>query len=196
VKNNFVTPLALSISMLIHAAMIFSAQKSKSVTPVSFGEKISSLAKTRTFIHLRRETPRNVEKITKKISKLKKTNTKVSHSKVKQHKNVSKQIVKQSSGRNDVLARYASTVRDLISKNKKYPRVARRLKQQGIVKVYFEVTYPNKISNLKVIEASDYEILNNSALDSIRSLENLPHMPENHANGLIPMTIPLNYEIL
>ncbi|EQC47989.1 TonB-dependent receptor [Bacteriovorax sp. Seq25_V] len=177
--------------------MLISAQKVEIVTKKNFGETLSekSLARTSIFLKSHKASKSRLnQKIVEK--KLKRTIKTPSVKAVEPQLSVAKRENRKSQGTSDSVARYTSVIREMITKNKKYPRVAKRLKQQGVVKVYFEVSFPNKISNLKIVETAKYDLLNKSALETIESLEDLPQVPDEHAEAPIQLIVPLNFEIL
>ena len=87
-------------------------------------------------------------------------------------------------------------MRDEIIKNRRYPRIAKRLRKSGIVNIAFDIEYPGRVSNLKLIKKVDFEPLNESALDSVSSLENFPQMPVELSTKKIKVNIPISFELL
>ncbi|MBT3408651.1 energy transducer TonB [Candidatus Woesearchaeota archaeon] len=79
----------------------------------------------------------------------------------------------------------------IINKNLKYPSLAIRLKQFGIVAVEFDLKKNGNIDNLKIINSSQYEILDKCALDTInKSYKEFPKPKED-----ITIEFPINFEL-
>lgn len=103
----------------------------------------------------------------------------------------------KSSGSDSQKAHYIDQVRQLIMKNKKYPRIAQKLKQEGVVEIYFEIARTNKISRLEIKKASTFESLNKAALEAVEALE-LGHLefPRDIKAQFLEIELPMQFELL
>lgn len=103
----------------------------------------------------------------------------------------------KSSGSDSQKAHYIDQVRRLIMKNKKYPRIAQKLKQEGVVEIYFEIAKTNKISKLEIKKASSFESLNKAALEAVEGLE-LGHLefPKDIKAQSLEIELPMQFELL
>lgn len=71
-----------------------------------------------------------------------------------------------------------------------YPRQAKKMRMQGTVKVEFLWKENKTLADLKIIESSGYDLLDKSALESIRKASlNFPHY-----NGDLRITLPIIYD--
>ncbi|EPZ49641.1 TonB protein, C-terminal domain protein [Bacteriovorax sp. BAL6_X] len=93
-------------------------------------------------------------------------------------------------------AKYLKSIRDQILAQKRYPRVAKMLKKQGVVDIYFEVSYPSHLSNIQIKKGSGHAILDRSALETIEALGKLPRMPDFLKSEVLKVAIPIKYELL
>ncbi|EAI0804268.1 TPA: TonB family protein [Campylobacter jejuni] len=71
-----------------------------------------------------------------------------------------------------------------------YPRQAKKMRMQGTVKVEFLWKENKTLADLKIIESSGYDLLDKSALESIRKASlNFPYY-----NGDLRITLPIIYD--
>ena len=86
---------------------------------------------------------------------------------------------------------FLAAIKSAIDKEHRYPRMAKKLRQQGEVVVKFTWTKDMKLKFLKIIKGSPYEILNDAALTTI--LNASKHFPKH--DKTIEIQIPLVYKI-
>lgn len=86
---------------------------------------------------------------------------------------------------------FLAAIKSAIDKEHRYPRMAKKLRQQGEVVVKFTWTKDMKLKFLKIIKGSPYEILNDAALTTI--LDASKHFPK--YDKTIEIQIPLVYKI-
>jgi TonB family protein len=98
------------------------------------------------------------------------------------------------SGSKELMAEFLSAVREKIAKNKFKKKVARRLKLTGKVKLNFVIKWPNIIEKIKIINSSNFAQIDESALQTIESVEDLPHIPKKLNRVEIPITLVISYE--
>ena len=67
---------------------------------------------------------------------------------------------------------------------------------QGKVKISFEIEWPNKIKNLNIVDKSDYELLNKSALSIVEEMNDIPTIPNELNMKMVKVVIPVVYELL
>lgn len=75
-----------------------------------------------------------------------------------------------------------------------YPKAAQKMRLQGVVKVEFLWGENRTLSNLRIVESSGYDLLDKSALESIKKASlNFPHYDKN-----LKITLPIvyNFKIL
>lgn len=100
---------------------------------------------------------------------------------------------KANIGEKTLIANYLSKVRDIVEKYKYKNRIATRLNYKGKVKIGFDITWPNQISNRKVIESSGNGALDDSALETIARIDQLPQMPEKIKDTKLSVNTIINY---
>lgn len=69
--------------------------------------------------------------------------------------------------REDYMKSYASKLREEINKNKNYPRISKRLKEEGSVIVSFRVLKSGLFTNIKIIHSSKKKRLDKAALNAL-----------------------------
>ncbi len=186
--------LSLALSMLIHGLALFSISKSDQlrVQKINFSKIQSDQTESRMTMYIQSE---NV--IRKKHSQgLRPQQKKTKKLLDKKIKKVGKVKKVKDQGRNDLYAKYLNEIRSLIQKGTKYPRVAKKLKMQGKVKISFEIEWPNKIKNLNIVDKSDYELLNKSALSIVEEMNDIPTIPNELNMKMVKVVIPVVYELL
>lgn len=196
------TYLSLVLSLALHGLIYvhFQARNKKVKSVYSKVHKTRITLKTTNHKYL--EKQRKVKAVKKKV--VQKENKKKSKVIIpvkrkvvaKTSKSMERSIVKkstQTSGQKDLVAKYLSKVRQSILKNKFYPRVARKLRQQGEVVVTFAIRWPNTIENVKLIKMTPHALLNESALNSVTGLTELAVMPEKLKTQVLKVEIPLVY---
>ena len=88
---------------------------------------------------------------------------------------------------------YRAKLQAAIETQKKYPRRARRLRQQGSVLVAFKVQKDGSIKNIKVTSASDSTILDKAAMETVLKISGLYPLPEELNRTEWSFSIPINY---
>lgn len=77
----------------------------------------------------------------------------------------------------NLLRKYLETVRKKIEKNKKYPLSAMNYNIEGRSGVKFNILIDGKLEDVKIIDSSGSEILDQAALDSVYSSAPFPSIP-------------------
>ncbi len=87
--------------------------------------------------------------------------------------------------------RYLAKIRELIKSNLYYPRVARRMRIQGVVKVSFIVNKNGEIDHIKILSSAN-KILSNGALKTLRSIK-APPIPAKLGVGTLELFVPIEF---
>lgn len=82
-----------------------------------------------------------------------------------------------------------------IKANQKFPRMARRLGHEGVVKVEFTLHPDGKMTNAKVVGESDYQTLNKAAIELIYASSPFRPFPKNWDKNPVSRTVPVNYTL-
>lgn len=76
-----------------------------------------------------------------------------------------------------LLAGYKESVYAIIQRNKNYPAVARRRGVQGAVGVAFTIKADGTVAGTRVIRTSNFRLLDDAAVDTIRKIGRFPPLP-------------------
>ncbi len=133
----------------------------------------------------------------KKIEKIvKKQESKIDPSLVKKVTKVKpkKQLV--SNEKKDFIKNeYLSKLREVIEKNKVYPKRAKRLKQEGKVLISFEILKDGTIKKINLKDPSKFKRLNNAALDLLKKINRFKPIPKELEKNSLTIDIPISYSI-
>ncbi len=190
-------------SMIVHLALFYTGAVKNTQNRINFSKNVSHRTNVKLVIN-----QKPVKKVVKKrIVKTKKVASKkkqVLHKKTSPIKEIKAERAFKANniitGQNSKLAAYLKEVRQVIIDNKKYPRIAKKLRQQGEVQVLVELSWPNVLSKVELVKKSEHDILYKSALDSITELEDIPQMPnvlkEEFLTKRLQFRVPMSFELL
>jgi TonB family protein len=88
---------------------------------------------------------------------------------------------------------YTNSIQVKIGKAKKYPRLAKKRKQQGKTLLSFKLNRDGKVLDLKIESSSGYEILDQAALKAIKEGEPYPNIPETLNKKYAYLKIPISF---
>jgi protein TonB len=89
----------------------------------------------------------------------------------------------------DFLNAHLGEIRGLLLQNLKYPKMAQKLKMQGDVRVAFTLDADGSVGNIKVIESSGFEILDEDAVALIEKTASKFPKPSKS----VRISVPLSY---
>ncbi|OCL98594.1 transport protein TonB [Aliarcobacter thereius] len=91
---------------------------------------------------------------------------------------------------------YLGKIKHIIEKNKKYPRVAKRLKHEGKVTISFDILADGKIVNIRIIENSKYKTLDQATMELLANIAFFDAIPK-ELNKTVwnNIQVPVNYEM-
>ena len=90
---------------------------------------------------------------------------------------------------------YLAKVQAKIEKNKVYPKVAKRLNQTGKVIVSFDILKDGKITNIKIIDKSKFEKLDEASIELLTNIGFFEAIPNELNKTVWNIQIPINYQI-
>ena len=90
---------------------------------------------------------------------------------------------------------YLAKVKNKIEKNKVYPKVAKRLNQTGKVIVSFDILKDGKITNIKIIDKSKFEKLDEASIELLTNIGFFEAIPNELNKTVWNIQIPINYQI-
>lgn len=91
--------------------------------------------------------------------------------------------------------RYIAELLQVLNKKRRYPEMARRLRQQGRVLLRFEVLRNGQVLEARVVEESAYESLNRSAQSMIREMQELKPFPDEIKKNRWSFVIPVEFKM-
>lgn len=91
---------------------------------------------------------------------------------------------------------YYSKVRNMIERKKRYPSIAKKLRQEGIVHVTFTISKNGAISDIRLVKKCPYERLNRAAIRVLKEIGSFPPIPEEIGKQSISLSVLIRYKIL
>ena len=88
---------------------------------------------------------------------------------------------------------YAAELRQFIENNKFYPRVAKRLKQSGKVKLNLKVTKDGIFEDVSLASSSQFPLLNKAAIELVKKLKKFKPLPSTVQK--YSFSIPIKYQL-
>jgi protein TonB len=90
---------------------------------------------------------------------------------------------------------YSLHLRDLISRKKKYPKKAKRKRQQGTVIIAFTIYSDGHIQNISIKQSSGSQLLDRNAISTIQQLSGKVPFPDKIDRQQWTFTLPLVYRL-
>ena len=97
---------------------------------------------------------------------------------------------------NQLKEQYKLDLLRAIEANKKYPKQAKRRRQQGQVKVSFILHGDGNISNICIVKSSGSKILDRAAMTAISDIGRFKQIPKQIYRDTWELVVPVTYEIL
>lgn len=95
-----------------------------------------------------------------------------------------------------IKAHYLAKVRRVIEQHKKYPRAAKRMRQQGIAYVKFTINMDGTIRHISLAKKCRHAKLNRAALDILKKIGAFAPIPKELGERYLSLTVPIKYKIL
>jgi protein TonB len=93
------------------------------------------------------------------------------------------------------LQRYTKIIKDKIANNIFYPPLARRKGIEGIVLIGFLITHNGLLRDIRLIEPSDYDILNRAAITTINNASPFLPFPESINKKELWLKLALSFKL-
>ena len=90
---------------------------------------------------------------------------------------------------------YLRSLKKQLEQIKDYPATAKRLKQEGTVRVRFTILADGKIEQIEVSESSRYSSLDNSALEAVANMGKFQPIPKLLEKERWRIEIPIQYKL-
>jgi TonB family protein len=94
-------------------------------------------------------------------------------------------------GSDSPLARYGSMMLEVINKQKKYPRMARVLRQEGHV-----IDKQGNVRDVKIVKEATFKTLTDAALETIKTIKKFPPFPNDIGKEEMVVNIPVEYKLI
>lgn len=142
-----------------------------------------------------------IPKPIKKKESVKKKESKNQRTKTENIKNTSEglpggQISGSGGGGGALKEHYYSKVRNMIERKKRYPSIAKKLRQEGIVHVTFTISKDGAISDIRLVKKCPHERLNRAAVRVLKEIGSFPPIPEEVGKQSISLSVSIRYKIL
>ncbi len=95
----------------------------------------------------------------------------------------------------NIEAEYLSKIRNIIEKNKTYPKIAKRLNQTGKVYISFTISKNGEIKNYRIHKSSNFERLDDASLEILSKIKNFDSIPSELNKESWEITVPIVYKI-
>ena len=96
---------------------------------------------------------------------------------------------------NSIEDTYLSKVKAKIEKNKVYPKIAKKLNQSGKVLVSFDILKDGKVINIRIIQNSKFEKLDEASIELLTKIGFFEAIPNELNKTVWNIQIPINYQI-
>lgn len=93
-------------------------------------------------------------------------------------------------------ADYLAALRAWLEKHKRYPRRARRLRQEGTALLYFVMNRRGEVLEYRIRESSGHEALDEEVAAMIERAQPLPGIPEDLRQGRLELVVPVQFFLL
>lgn len=185
---------------------VFKKPLKKDATREFVKKKIKKIKKKKKLIKkkvVKRKTKKKVkkqikEKIVKKVNldelKLEKSIAKVPTKKIKNSSNIN--AIKSLKKFNKFKENYLNLLRSAIDRNKKYPRVSKRLNEQGEVIIAFRVFKSGLFKNIRVLKSSGKKRLDKAALKAVQKTGKFMVFDSSIKKSFMDITVPIKFQIL
>jgi len=130
--------------------------------------------------------------VKKKENKRKKLSKKIERNVSKTASKMQCSAPKQKAIKNAYLAK----VRRTIEQHKKYPRTAKRMRQQGVVYVKFTISRNGKVHHIRLVKKCLHSKLNKAALKILKEIGAFAPIPKELKESTLSLTVPIRYKIL
>lgn len=144
-----------------------------------------------------KEKPKKIVK--KKVVEKKTVEKKVVEKKIvekKTQQNVAKKVAAASLEKfKQFKQNYLTQLRVEIDKNKKYPRISRRLEEEGLVTVSFRVLNSGSFENIKIISSSGKKRLDKAALKAVIKTASFKPFDKNINKAYMDLSLPMRFKL-
>lgn len=91
---------------------------------------------------------------------------------------------------------YLSKVMNMIERKKRYPEIAKKMRQEGNVHITFTIRKDGAIRDIGLAKKSSYERLNRAAVSILKEIGSFPPIPEEVGEKSFSLSVTIRYKIL
>ncbi len=91
---------------------------------------------------------------------------------------------------------YILNVRKMIERKKRYPKIAKKMGQEGNVHIIFTISKNGAIRDIGLAKKSSYERLNRAAVGILKGIGSFPPIPEEIGEKSLSLSVTIKYKIL
>lgn len=96
---------------------------------------------------------------------------------------------------NRIKEEYLAQLRRMIQERKIYPKNAKRMKQQGVVKVKFTLLCQGTLTGIHIVDSSSFGMLDDAAAKLLKSINKVEPFPKELAQKEMVVVLPIEYEL-
>lgn len=112
-----------------------------------------------------------------------------------EQKQTQEQPMQQYTQNPDLENTYLSNIRAKIEKHKRYPKIAKRLKQTGDVVISFDILKDGQIANIQIVCSSKFERLDSASIELLSDIGAFEAIPSELKKEIWNIQIPISYQI-
>ena len=90
---------------------------------------------------------------------------------------------------------YEQSIRQRIEQKKLYPRLAKRMRKQGVVRIAFTINRNGSFSKLRIVQSSGVKSLDKAALQAVKKVGRFPAIPAGIRKSVLSYIIPISYRL-
>lgn len=91
---------------------------------------------------------------------------------------------------------YKTALREAIARHRRYPRLAKRLGQEGRVEIAFEVLADGRLEGVRVVHGSGHRRLDDAAVETVERLGRFEPIPSELQRQRWSLVVPLDFQLL
>ncbi|WP_462323150.1 energy transducer TonB, partial [Halochromatium sp.] len=99
------------------------------------------------------------------------------------------------SGNDEGISNYYGRLATWLARHKRYPAQARRLRQEGTVKVTFTITSSGRVVSKRIVQSSGHALLDREVEAMLERASPLPRIPTSLGRKRLTITVPVAFAL-
>jgi len=91
---------------------------------------------------------------------------------------------------------YISKIIKMIERKKRYPRISKKMRHEGVVNITFTINKNGTIRHIGPIKKCSHERLNRAAVRILKEIGSFPPIPEEMGKESLSLSVSIRYKIL